>query len=51
MSLTPNASQIESWDGGTGEHWVAEAERYDRMTGAFGEHRTGDVEALSLIHI
>jgi len=37
MSLTPNASQIESWDGGTGEHWVAEAERYDRMTGAFGE--------------
>ena len=33
----PNASQIESWDGTGGQHWVAEAERYDRMTSAFGE--------------
>ena len=33
----PNASQIESWDGPGGQHWVAEAERYDRMTRSFGE--------------
>jgi len=33
----PNAAQIESWDGPGGQHWVAEAERYDRMTGSFGE--------------
>ena len=33
----PNAAQIENWDGAGGRHWVAEAERYDRMTGAFGE--------------
>jgi SAM-dependent methyltransferase len=33
----PNAAQIENWDGPGGQHWVAEAERYDRMTGAFGE--------------
>jgi SAM-dependent methyltransferase len=36
-STEPNASQIESWDGAGGQHWVAEAERYDRMTGSFGE--------------
>ena len=33
----PNTAQIESWDGPGGQHWVAEAERYDRMTGSFGE--------------
>jgi SAM-dependent methyltransferase len=33
----PNASQIETWDGPGGQHWVAEAERYDRMTRSFGE--------------
>src|SRR5262252_8630744 len=33
----PNAAQIESWDGPSGQHWVAEAERYDRMTRSFGE--------------
>ena len=33
----PNASQIESWDGPGGLHWVAEAERYDRMSRSFGE--------------
>jgi SAM-dependent methyltransferase len=36
-SAGPNAAQIESWDGPGGQHWVAEAERYDRMTGSFGE--------------
>jgi SAM-dependent methyltransferase len=36
-SAEPNASQIEYWDGAGGQHWVAEAERYDRMTGSFGE--------------
>src|SRR5262252_171951 len=33
----PNAAQIENWDGPSGQHWVAEAERYDRMTRSFGE--------------
>jgi len=33
----PNASQVESWNGPGGQHWVAEAERYDRTTGSFGE--------------
>jgi SAM-dependent methyltransferase len=33
----PNASQTESWDGPGGQHWAAEAERYDRMTASFGE--------------
>jgi len=32
----PNVSQIENWDGPGGQHWVAEAERYDRMTRSFG---------------
>jgi len=36
-SAEPNAAQIESWDGPGGQHWVAEAERYDRMTRSFGE--------------
>src|SRR5215471_15156359 len=36
-SAGPNAAQIESWDGPGGQHWVAEAERYDRMTRSFGE--------------
>jgi SAM-dependent methyltransferase len=36
-SAVPNASQIESWDGPGGQHWAAEAERYDRMAGSFGE--------------
>ena len=33
----PNAAQIENWDGPGGQHWVAEAERYDRMSRSFGE--------------
>jgi SAM-dependent methyltransferase len=33
----PNSTQIERWDGRTGRHWVAEAERYDQMTQAFGD--------------
>ncbi|HEX7168852.1 MAG TPA: methyltransferase domain-containing protein [Acidimicrobiales bacterium] len=33
----PNDAQIESWDGPGGEHWVAEAARYDRMNERFGE--------------
>jgi len=36
-NAAPNASQIENWDGPSGQHWVAEAERYDRMTRSFGE--------------
>jgi SAM-dependent methyltransferase len=36
-NAAPNASQIEKWDGPGGQHWVAEAQRYDRMTYSFGE--------------
>lgn len=32
-----NAEQIKQWDGAVGEHWVAEADRYDRMIRPFGE--------------
>ncbi len=32
-----NAEQIKNWDGAVGEHWVAEADRYDRMIRPFGE--------------
>jgi SAM-dependent methyltransferase len=35
MGAMPNAAQIERWDGPTGQHWVAEAARYDRMNRAF----------------
>lgn len=34
--MATNQAQVESWDGSGGEHWVAEAERYDRMNAAFG---------------
>ena len=40
----PNAAQIENWDGPGGEHWVAEAARYDRMNQAFADRI---VEALA----
>ncbi|HLG01741.1 MAG TPA: methyltransferase domain-containing protein, partial [Acidimicrobiia bacterium] len=33
----PNDEQAEYWDGPGGEHWVAEAYRYSRMTGPLGE--------------
>jgi SAM-dependent methyltransferase len=33
----PNAAQIESWDGPGGEHWAAEAARYDRMNQRFAD--------------
>jgi SAM-dependent methyltransferase len=33
----PNTAQIESWNGPGGEHWVAEAARYDRMNEQFAE--------------
>lgn len=34
----PNDAQIESWDGAGGEHWAAEAERYDRINSGYTEH-------------
>ena len=33
----PNTTQIENWDGPAGEHWVAEAARYDRMNAPFAD--------------
>ena len=33
----PNADQIEYWNGPAGEHWGAEADRYDRIDVEFGE--------------
>lgn len=33
----PNDEQAEYWDGHGGEHWVAEADRYGRMTGPLGD--------------
>lgn len=32
-----NVEQAEYWDGSGGEHWVADAERYDRINRRFGE--------------
>lgn len=32
-----NATQREAWDGPAGEHWVAEAERFDSANERFGE--------------
>ena len=40
----PNTAQIENWDGAGGEHWVAEAARYDRMNERFAERI---IEALA----
>ena len=37
MNAAPNVSQVEAWNGLSGEHWVTEADRYDRMVGPFGE--------------
>lgn len=34
----PNLEQAEYWDGPGGEHWVADAERYDELNRRFGEH-------------
>ena len=31
----PNSDQSRSWNGPTGEHWAAEAERYDAMLAPF----------------
>jgi SAM-dependent methyltransferase len=33
----PNTAQIEKWDGPSGEHWAAEAARYDRLNQAFAD--------------
>lgn len=33
----PNEDQIASWDGAGGEHWAAEADRYDRMSSRFAD--------------
>lgn len=33
----PNVEQVEYWDGAGGEHWVADAERYDELNRRFGE--------------
>lgn len=33
----PNEDQVEYWDGAGGRHWVAEAERYARMTAPVGD--------------
>ena len=33
----PNAEQVEYWDGAGGEHWAADAERYDVLNRRFGE--------------
>ena len=37
MTAGPNREQIKNWDGPGGEHWVAEAARYDRMNALFGD--------------
>ena len=34
--MTTNEEQREYWNGGGGEHWVAEAERYDMLNERFG---------------
>jgi SAM-dependent methyltransferase len=33
----PNAEQKQHWDQTEGQHWVADAERYDRMLGEYGD--------------
>ncbi|HEX2038461.1 MAG TPA: methyltransferase domain-containing protein [Acidimicrobiales bacterium] len=33
----PNVEQAEYWDGTGGEHWVADAERYDEINRRYGE--------------
>jgi SAM-dependent methyltransferase len=40
----PNTAQIENWNGPGGEHWVAEAARYDRMNERFAERIIEAVE-------
>jgi SAM-dependent methyltransferase len=37
VTRVPNAEQIEYWDGAAGDHWVAQADRYDWMNVHFGE--------------
>ena len=37
LTAVPNTEQIEHWDGPGGEHWVAEAARYDRMDQRFAD--------------
>jgi SAM-dependent methyltransferase len=44
VRFVPNSAQIENWDGAGGEHWVAEAARYDRMNERFAERI---IEALA----
>jgi SAM-dependent methyltransferase len=44
VTTVPNTAQIENWDGAGGEHWVAEAARYDRMNERFAERI---IEALA----
>lgn len=40
-----NADMIEAWDGPTGEKWVEDAERYDRLNRRFGERVVDRVAA------
>lgn len=40
----PNAEQVEHWDGAGGEHWAAEAERYDAINRRFGERIVGALD-------
>ncbi|MDQ3756482.1 MAG: methyltransferase domain-containing protein [Actinomycetota bacterium] len=40
----PNTEQVEYWDGRGGEHWAADADRYDEINRRYGERV---VEALS----
>src|SRR5688500_5072726 len=41
----PNVEQAEYWDGPGGEHWAADAERYDEINRRFGERIVSAVEA------
>ena len=34
---TPNAEQIEHWNGDEARHWIDEHDRYDRQLAPFGD--------------
>src|SRR6266481_2381444 len=40
-----NAEVIAAWDGPTGEKWVADADRYDRLNQRFGDWVVDKVDA------
>ena len=44
MPVVANDEQIALWDGEAGEHWVAEADRYDRMNAGFAEGLVGRLD-------